>query len=160
MENIAQKAEFLKTDFVNLLSALDPATERRWGKMNVQQMTEHMADYVRIANGRSVLDIVTPADVLPKMQDFLKSEKPFRENTPNSLMSESPEPVRHATYAAAVDELASEIAYFFEIYGSDHEKSFPNPFFGMLNYEMQVQLLYKHATHHLRQFGIMAEAAI
>ena len=28
-----------------------------------------------------------------------------------------------------------------------------NPFFGDLNFEQSVQLLYKHALHHLRQFG-------
>jgi hypothetical protein len=29
-----------------------------------------------------------------------------------------------------------------------------NPIFGDLNYEQNVRLLYKHALHHLRQFGL------
>ena len=29
-----------------------------------------------------------------------------------------------------------------------------NPFFGDLNYDLWIALLYKHGKHHLRQFGI------
>lgn len=154
MENIQQKAAFLKTEFTNALRSLSSDAPRKWGKMNVQQMIEHMSDYVRIANGRTPMEIITPAEHLERTQAFLATEKPFRENTPNSLMSEEPAPVRHSTKEDAIHELQSEIDLFFETYNSEPDKKLNNPFFGVLGYEQQVQLLYKHATHHLRQFGI------
>jgi hypothetical protein len=90
------------------------------------------------------------------MQAYLMSEKPFRENTPNALMPETPIPVKHASVKKAIDELQSELDYFFEVFKNEPGKKVTNPFFGELDYEMSVRLLHKHATHHLRQFGVAA----
>ena len=154
MENLDQKADFLRNQFTGVLAKLDPATPALWGKMNVQQMTEHMSDYVRIASGKTLMEVVTPADMLPRMQGFLASEKPFKENTPNALMPEEPLPVKHATQQEAIDELQQELSHFFEVHEQQYSKVTPNPFFGDLQFHQQVQLLHKHATHHLRQFGL------
>lgn len=154
MENLQQKAEFLRNEYTKVLSQLDADAPRRWGKMNVQQMIEHMSDYVRIASGKTPMTVVTPEDKILRMQGFLMSEKPFPENTPNALMPEEPVPVRHATKDDAVSELQQEIVDFFKAYEDEEGKTTPNPFFGMLSYDHQVQLLHKHGTHHLRQFGL------
>ena len=123
--------------------------------MNVQQMIEHMSEYVRVASGRVSLETVTPEDKLHRMQGFLASEKQFPENTPNALMPDTPAPVRHATKQDAVNELQAEIDHFFKVHEQEAGRTTPNPFFGTLDFEQQVQLLYKHSTHHLRQFGAM-----
>lgn len=154
MENLAQKADFLKNQYTNILTGLDANAPRKWGTMNVQQMIEHMSDYVRLANGRGVLPSVTPEDQLPRMRGFLESEKPFRENTPNSLMSDEPAPVRLASKQDAVNELQSEIDHFFAVHEQERGRMTPSPFFGVLDFDHQVQLLHKHSTHHLRQFGL------
>jgi hypothetical protein len=44
--------------------------------------------------------------------------------------------------------------YFFEVFEKDTALVTRNPFFGDLNFEQNVQLLYKHSLHHLRQFGV------
>jgi hypothetical protein len=155
MEHTQKKIDFLKNDYVPALEALDAGTQGLWGKMNVQQMIEHMSEYISIASGRLPMQIVTPEEHLPRMQAFLATEKQFRENTPNALMADTPPPVKHATITDAVTELKGEIDHFFEAYGSEPGKVLANPFFGMLGFEQQVQLLHKHATHHLRQFGVM-----
>lgn len=154
MENLAQKADFLRDKYTAVLAALDGNATRRWGKMDVQQMIEHMADYVRIASGRTPVEVVTPAENLERMQAFLGSEKPFRENTPNSLMADEPPPHRHDTKEAAVAQLQDEVNHFFAVYEATPGLKVNNPFFGALGYDMQVQLLHKHSTHHLRQFGL------
>jgi hypothetical protein len=154
MENIEQKAKFLKEDFTKALASLDANAARKWGKMNVQQMIEHMSDYVRIASGKTPMETITPAENIPKMQAFLESEKPMRENTPNPLLPDVPPPVRHATKEAAIAELQDEIDHFFAVHEQEAGRATPNPFFGTLSFEQQVQLLYKHGTHHLRQFGV------
>src|SRR6185295_12341691 len=78
-----EKENFLRTQLVRYMQQLDPATPPRWGKMNVQQMIEHYAGHaVRNASGRLKIEkIVTPAEKLAAMREFMMSDKPFKENT-------------------------------------------------------------------------------
>lgn len=154
MENIQHKAQFLQSDYLTKLANIAPGTAPKWGKMNPQQMIEHMSDSVRIASGRTPAQLVTEEAMVPRMQAFLESEKPFKENTPNALMSDTPPPVRHANHADAIAELRSELEHFEHTFKANPDMKVMNSFFGELNYEQQVQLLHKHGTHHLRQFGV------
>lgn len=152
-----EKENFLRTKLVRYLQQLDPATPPRWGKMSVQQMVEHFGgDAVRNANGRLKFDaIVTPPDSLQRMREFMMSDKPFKENTKNPLLGEEPAPLRYKTIQAAIGALQQELIYFFEAFEKDHQFVTRNPFYGDLTFEQSVQLLYKHALHHLRQFGVV-----
>ena len=151
-----EKENFLRTRLITYLQQLDPATQPKWGKMNVQQMIEHYAgDAVRNASGRLKTDkILTPAENLERMREFMMSDKPFKENTINPLMGEEPVPLRYNTIQAAIGALQLEVIYFFEAFEKNPQLITRNPFFGDLNFEQSVQLLYKHALHHLRQFGV------
>ena len=151
-----EKENFLRTRLVPLFQKLDSSTPSKWGKMNVQQVIEHFAgDAVRNASGRlKVEKMVTPAEHLPKMREFLLSDKPFRENTKNPLMAEEPLPARYQTVQAAIGALQQELIYFFKAYEENPSMTILNPFFGELNFDENVQLLYKHALHHLKQFGV------
>jgi len=150
------KENFLRTRLIGYLQQLDPATPPRWGKFNVQQMIEHYSvDAVRNANGRLKFDkIVTPPEHLEGYRAFMMSDKPFKENTRNPLMGENPDPVHFKTVQGAIGALQQELIYFFEAYEKDPGMTILNPIFGELDFEQNVQLLYKHAVHHLRQFGI------
>ena len=53
------------------------------------------------------------------------------------------------------EKLQKELDYFFEEFTANSGLKTRNPFFGKLNYEMNVQLLHKHAMHHLKQFGLV-----
>jgi hypothetical protein len=152
MEHITAKADFLKNDYVRHLSAINPATKGLWGKMNVHQMIEHMSYAFRQASGKDSYALITPEENVPKMQAFLMSEKPFKENTPNVLIGDNTIPIVHADINDSLSELQDEINNFFEAY-KEADKTITNPFFGNLDYKMQVQLLHKHAWHHLKQFG-------
>lgn len=151
------KKEFLWHRYVPLLRTLDPAAPRVWGKMNVHQMVEHMADSFREANGKDLKDCINPPEVVEKMQAFLLTDKPFRENTPNRLMGEEPAPIRWEDINDSLGELQVEINDFIDVFEQDKHKIITNPFFGDLDFELWVRLLHKHATHHLRQFGVQAE---
>ena len=151
----AEKEHFLKKSFVSLLHQIPSDRPPVWGKMSLQQMIEHFTDAVRTASGKLIpKKVFTKEEDLPKMQAFLKSDKPFRENTPNPLMPEVPAPVRNQSIATAMSELQEEIDYFFDVFGANKQLYTTNPFFGNLDYEMNLQLLYKHAVHHLKQFGM------
>lgn len=150
------KENFLRTKLVRHLQQLDPVTAPRWGKMNVQQMIEHYGgDGVRSANGRLKIEkIITPPENLQRMREFLMSDKPFKENIKNPLLGEGARPLRYKTVQGAIGALQQELIYFFEAFEKNSALITRNPFFGDLNFEQNVQLLYKHALHHLRQFGV------
>jgi hypothetical protein len=151
----ADKAQFLKTRFIPLLKQIPSDQQPAWGKLTAQQMVEHFTDSVRIASGKTVVtNIITPEEQLEKMRGFVMSDKPFRENTPNPLMPEVPAPVRNVSFNDAINELNKELNFFFSVFEKNNLQVTRNPFFGDFNYEQNVQLLHKHALHHLKQFGI------
>jgi hypothetical protein len=152
-----EKENFLRTKLVRYFQQLDPSTPPRWGKMSVQHMIEHYAgDGLRSANGRLKIEhVVTPPDQLQRMLQFLMSDKPFKENVRNPLLGEEPRVLRYKTVQGAIGTLQQELIYFFEAFDKNPDLITRNPFFGDLNFEQNVQLLYKHALHHLRQFGVI-----
>ena len=151
----ADKESFLKHRFISLLRQIPTDTPPQWGKMTLQQMIEHMSDYMRIASGKTVHnDFVFGPEQLQKNRDFMLSEKPFKENTPNPLLSEVPAPVKNISTQEAISELQKELNYFFSFFEKNNLQVTRNPFFGDLNYEQNIHLLYKHVLHHLKQFGV------
>lgn len=122
--------------------------------MNVQQMIEHFTDVMMVASGKIKLPVATPPDRLPKFREFMMSEKPFKENTKSPVLAEEPVPLKKHTKEAAIGKLQEEIIYFFETFEKSPGLKTSNPVFGELDFEMNIQLLYKHALHHLKQFGI------
>ena len=151
----AGKAEFLKNRFIPLLKQVPSETLPQWGKMTLQQMIEHFSDNVRISSGKTVYtDFVFPTGQLQRAREFMLSYNPFKENTVNPLMPETPAPVKNVSTEEAISELQQEIDFFFSVFEKNNLQVTRSPFFGDLNYEQNIHLLYKHAQHHLRQFGV------
>jgi hypothetical protein len=69
-------------------------------------------------------------------------------------MPETPAPVKNVSTEEAISELQQEIDFFFSVFEKNNLQVTRSPFFGDLNYEQNIHLLYKHAQHHLRQFGV------
>jgi hypothetical protein len=149
------KKNFLRNRLVPLLRQLPSDTPPQWGRMTLQQMVEHFSDAMRMASGKMVVtDIVTPSEHLERMREFMKSDKPFRENTVNPLMPVVPAPVKNPSLDAALDELQQEVDHFFTVFEKNNQGITRNAFFGDLDFEENLQLLTKHAQHHLKQFGV------
>ncbi|HPI54585.1 MAG TPA: DinB family protein [Chitinophagaceae bacterium] len=149
-----EKLHFLQVDYRDKLRAIPPTTTPLFGKMNVHQMIEHMTDSFQMATEK-IKPVHEQADeITDKMKMFMMSEKPFRENTPNPLMSDQPLPTRCSTIEESLNELTTEIELFVKQFTNEPGKIVRNPFFGNLNFEEWVHLFYKHAHHHLRQFGV------
>jgi hypothetical protein len=150
----AEKVDFLRYRFVPLLRNIPSDQPPQWGKMTLQQMIEHFSDAVRMASGKKLYaDIITPPERLEKMRAFIMSDAPFRENTVNPMLPEVPVPVRNHSMEQAIGELQTELRFFFSVFEDNNLQVTRNPIFGDLNYEENVHLLFKHAQHHLRQFG-------
>lgn len=150
-----EKVNFLKNDLVFLLKHLAPDAKGSWGAMNGQQMVEHFVDVVRNASGKLKLPMVNEGVRLQKAREFMFSDEPFAQNIKNPFISETPPPTRKATIQASIAKLEQELQYFFDSFEKNSSLTTQNAFFGELDFEGNVQLLYKHARHHLRQFGLI-----
>lgn len=149
------KASFIKTTFPEWISHLAADTEPLWGKMNVQQMVEHVTGFFKISTDQIHFPMVTPEEHLPKSKEFLLSDKQFRENTKAPVLPEEPLPVREPDLNTAKARLKEAIENFFAFYELHPDKKIAHPVFGPLNFEEWILLHYKHVTHHARQFGLL-----
>jgi hypothetical protein len=150
-----EKAAFVKESFIPLVKKLTGDEKGKWGKMNAQQMIEHVAGFFKVSTEKIHFPLTTPAEHLPKYKEFLWSDKEFRENTQAPMLPEEPLPLRYSSMQEATADLEKSIHDFFVFFGDDRSKTTLHPAFGELNFNEWVQLHHKHATHHLKQFGLM-----
>lgn len=149
-----EKREFLQNRFIPLVRTIARDSSPRWGKMNPQQMVEHVAGFFRVSVNKLKFPLVTPVEQLPRFHDFLMSEKEFRENTKAPVLPDEPLPARFENMEEAVIDLQKQVVEFFEYFSDDPQLRTLHPVFGELNFEEWVQLHHKHVKHHLKQFGI------
>jgi hypothetical protein len=152
----SEKIYFLQHTFIPLLRSADPGTSPKWGKMSFQHMVEHMVLTMKNANGKLKAEkVLIDESRLPAFRDFLKTDKEFRENTKSPAFPDEPLPLHFKSTEDAINKLEKEISDFVDVYETTPGLLIRNPVFGDLDYEMAVQLLYKHANHHLKQFGLI-----
>ena len=152
-----QKLNFITTGFLALLKCMDADAKGNWGKMNAQQMVEHVSGFFMVSTNKIHFPLVTPLEHLPKYKEFLRTEKEFRENTRAPVLPEEPMPVKFASLEEAVRELEKEINEFVQKFAEDPNLITQHPVFGDLNFEEWVLLHYKHVVHHAKQFGLLEQ---
>ena len=150
-----QKLHFISQELLPLLRTLAVETQVKWGKMNAQQMVEHISGFFRVSTNKLHFPLVTPEDQIPKFKEFLRSDKEFRENTRAPVLPEDPIPVQFASFEDAVNDLDKEVNDFIQLFTEDPALTTQHPVFGDLNFEEWVLLHYKHVIHHLKQFGLL-----
>lgn len=148
---------FLTTGMFEKLKGLEPSSPAKWGVMNAQEMTEHMADFFDISSAKFPMKLYTPEEHLPKYKEFLMSDKEFRENTkaPADLLGEKPKPVRLSSLDEAIGDLQRSVDDFTAYFKNDPGRLTTHPVFGPLNFDEWTRLHYKHAVHHLKQFSLL-----
>ncbi len=151
------KLGWLKLEFLPIVRNIQTVPIGKWGKLSFHEMIEHFSDSVKIANGTLSYGLLSPLDKVDSFKAFAVSDRPFKENTPNKLMGEEPLPLRHSTTAESINELEKDFTDFFEIYENKADLKITNPFFGEMSYEDNINLLYKHARHHLQQFDLIEQ---
>ena len=147
---------FIEADIETILgklSKLEDTQKPVWGTMSAQRMVEHLTDLVKISNGKSVLEIITPADKIERAQLFLESDTPMAKNVNVEFVAKEVA-LRHAEIELAIDELTEEWCDFEEFYENDESKTANHPYYGALNFDQWKKLHSKHFTHHFEQFTI------
>lgn len=149
------KFNFIKNDFVQLVNTLNESATGKWGKMNAQQMVEHVADFFSVSTGKIKMPFVSSPEHLEKLKVFLYSDKEFRENTKAPVLPDEPFPVRNSYMKESVEELKNEIAEFIAAFETQPGLITQHPVFGDLNFDEWIMLHYKHLRHHGKQFGLV-----
>ena len=156
---VQEKLRFITDTAFKNLEGLTAESKAKWGVMNPQEMTEHLADFFDVSTEKVKTKLYTPEEHLPRYMEFLMSEKEFKENTkaPTDLLGEKPMPIRFPSLDAAKENLKRSVNDFVSYFSEDEMIKTLHPAFGMLNYEEWIRLHYKHVLHHLKQFDLAGE---
>jgi hypothetical protein len=140
-----------KNEIIIRIEKLTPETKGLWGKMNVAQMLAHCAVGAQWPTG----DVIIKPSPLAFIGRFFKkslvlSDKPFRKNSPTApeltMVDQKDFEKEKAAFITAVNKLHAG--------GEKGIKAQKHAFFGKMTPEEWGILNYKHADHHLRQFGV------
>jgi hypothetical protein len=148
------KEQFFKEQYIPILRKLKSDTKGNWGVLSPQGMVEHMTDSIAISHERIIHELQVSETILEKVRSFALSDKEFKPNTKNTLMTDDPAPLRNHSLEDAILELENEIQLFINFFKTHPDKKTLNPFFGELTYQDWLILLHKHALHHLKQFNL------
>ena len=126
-----------------------------FGKMNAQQMIEHLSSVTQIANGNWEVNVFVSDEKTARRKPFLDSENELQVGFKASFLSEEPNQLKFKTYIEAVDDLIQQVKTFEKIFSENKERIVVHPFFGELDYEYWKKFQVKHFTHHFKQFGLV-----
>ncbi|MGV8877541.1 MAG: DUF1569 domain-containing protein [Sphingobacteriaceae bacterium] len=139
-------------ELIERIGCLNDNCRCQWGKMNVCQMVKHNTNWNNWMLGTDdpVYKQAFIGKVFGKMalRKMIKDGKPIDRNVPTSSQFK----IREANGDLAAEKLkwiSSTVAY--ENYDNPN---FIHDFFGDMTQEQIGVLAYKHADHHLRQFGV------
>lgn len=138
-----------RDEIVARISKLNENRTAEWGKMNTYQMLKHCVVSEEMYLGQTQYKRVFMGRLFGKraLNGFLKDEKPMERNLPTSDDFKVKE-----TTGDCATEKAKWIALV------EGYANYPHPyivhwFFGKMTKEQIGYFAYKHADHHLRQFG-------
>lgn len=157
MKALPQLEEFVYQTTFTLLNNLTQTSKPIWGNMDAQQMVEHLLISVEVGTGKRVVDITTPIERLAQVKSIgLMSLRPFQREVKNAILPATPLPHRFESLAQAIEQLKEELTLFAnQLQQADFKRT--HNVFGELNKEEWMWFHYKHFTHHLTQFGLIAE---
>jgi hypothetical protein len=132
------------------VAKLSPDARPQWGKFTSAQMLAHLNDAMRMATG----ELATAAKPTPLKRWPVKQLVVYLMPWPKGAPT-APELLARCSQA----DLATEQAQFKQIADqlatkSASERWPEHPAFGALTHKAWGVLKYRHADHHLRQFGL------
>jgi len=145
----------LETDLKKVLSPLRAETPARWGRLNAQQMIEHLEWVVQMSTGKHAVQQEIPEDKIERAKKFLASEHPMPKDFRANFIPADPASCRHENLEQAIDKLVEEVKAFEKYYSENPQRTHLHPSFGILNAQEWTRIHDKHFTHHFQQFGIL-----
>jgi hydroxymethylglutaryl-CoA reductase len=148
--------DFLNYDEVRAkLITLKPEDRPVFGKMNSQQMIEHLSAVTQIANGNWPLDVFVSEDKSARRKVFLDTENELQIGFKASFLSEEPKELLFNSIDESIVDLIHQLEKFVSVFAEDKNRTMVHPFFGELDVEYWKKFQVKHFTHHFKQFGLV-----
>lgn len=137
-----------RSQIVQRIQALRADSERRWGKMTVDQMLWHVSDAMALSLGEMTIEPAKPP--IPRgLLKFVLLNLPWGKNAPTH-----PSFVAKQRYDYDA-ERARCLALVDRISSMDLNGHWPvHPMFGPMRGSEVSRLHAKHLNHHLTQFGV------
>jgi hypothetical protein len=138
-----------RKELTERLDRLEPGATPRWGRMTAPQMLAHITDWMAMAAGD--LSALRKPGILhqPLVRKVAIYWLPFPKGVPTAKELIT----REASDWPA--EIASFRRYLDTYVAVDPNRVWPeHPAFGFLSTDAWGVLGYRHADHHLRQFGV------
>ena len=131
------------------LRSLSVSSTRRWGSMDVVAMLQHLRLSARMTLGELSVPSVNkrPFQMFP-LKHVILYVLPFPKGAPTAPELKPVDPVSFEEERAALLELLDRIAT-----GPREGVGPAHPLFGPLTWREWGVVTYKHADHHLKQFG-------
>lgn len=156
MKTTQELEHFLDNDFRNWLSSLTYENVAFWGKMDAQQMIEHLIIAVNMSNGKLFIELATPIEKVEKMKKIgLLSDRPMQRELKDFTLPTDSIHHEYADLQAAKQVLIDAVQAFKSHFNAQVEKTQLHYIFGELNYQEWLWFHYKHFIHHFSQFGII-----
>jgi hypothetical protein len=143
---------FLKLKPVELLTDEKKAL---WGKMNAQQMVEHLIDFLEMSNGRIEAELITPFKKIESVKKSLLSNRPLAEIIELDLFPHEPKPFKTNNMFFAKQTLYEEVIEFYKFFDITSYAAPMHPIFGRLSKKEWEIFHVKHFNHHFSQFGLI-----
>jgi hypothetical protein len=138
--------------FNSLLSKLSTDTKPLWGKMNAQQMIEHMVQQIEYSNGKKINTCDLPAEeAAGEKQKWIYTDVEIPKNL---VLGPLPENFRYANLETAMKQLTQELNDFEEYFNKPGITSI-HAGYGPMDYNEWLIWHGKHFTHHFKQFGLL-----
>jgi oxepin-CoA hydrolase/3-oxo-5,6-dehydrosuberyl-CoA semialdehyde dehydrogenase len=148
------RESFLRGELMRAIAGLSEGSVARWGRMRPQEMVEHLGWAMRLSTGLAATECHIDTADLPRMKRFLYSNRPSPREFMNPALVAGLPALQFASLDEAKVELALELNRFLEGPRAS-EAVFTHPVFGPIGYDEWHRTHYKHAHHHLQQFGLI-----
>jgi len=139
-----------RDELISRINLINETSKAQWGKMNIYQALKHCTlwdEWMQSGKNNKQVFIGRLFGKIA-LKKVLKDESPLRRNTPTLPQLRIKE-----TTGDIASEKKKWIALLNE-YAHYVNPGFFHTFFGKMTKEQVGQLVYKHADHHLRQFGV------
>ena len=141
-----------------LMRDLHQETPALWGKMNSQQMVEHLAFVVSHSNGRfRAVSNTEPEKLAYRKMRYFEKDFAMPRHFRVDAVPEEPMPLQFQDIEQAKMFFFLQMQRFDDYYAEHRGITTPHFTMGELNFDEWVQAHARHFRHHFKQFGLLAE---
>lgn len=139
----------VREELITRINSLTLQNNAQWGKMNVSQMLKHCVLCDDMFFGKIRIRRVLIGQLIGPiiMKKVLKDDRGFGRNSPTSPL------LKTTGQNCDINLHKKEWITNIEQFAAYNNSDFIHPFFGPMTKEQVGLFAYKHADHHLRQFG-------